>query len=292
MPYREILSAILRLLLKAVEETASSTRSPVIYKKRKRSRVGEAPARIHQWTAHATEEEHRTDEEFQWRETRNLTIFTLVAGIFAIAVSTWTLVETRRQATAAEKTLKEMQDEQRPWIIITNLTPMSVIINKSQINIKYRIDYKNIGHKPAEKIRTYGGRLIYGGTKQTIQMLDNECIEGIDTVPVMDVLLPDEEGHYFFFMGLFISDIVASQLSVEKIEFARYIAPTITGCISYTSGGSDDLRTGYSFILEHKGSPKTVDGLDASKAFDLTVPMSFDDNDLTATSTPQYKYAH
>ena len=105
MPYRKIARAILSLLLKELEEKPQPKPHGSNYTKQRRHEPKEAPAKKHQHAIHATEEEHRTEEEFQWRQNRNITVLTLIAAAAAIGVSTWTLVETRRQADDSHESL-------------------------------------------------------------------------------------------------------------------------------------------------------------------------------------------
>ena len=56
---------------------------------------------------HPTEKEHRTAEQFNWRDTKTLNVCIAVAAAIAALFAAGSFYETRRQAVIAEETLKE-----------------------------------------------------------------------------------------------------------------------------------------------------------------------------------------
>ena len=105
MSYRSLACVALSLVLLAFGERQRPRSTGGSQGQERRQDCREAPARRNAHIEHATEEEHRTEEEFQWRQNRKLGWATLVIASIAVGVSTWTLIETRRQANDSHENL-------------------------------------------------------------------------------------------------------------------------------------------------------------------------------------------
>lgn len=69
VPYKKLAQA-LKAVASVLEEDAANEETVISgsYKKRRRYKPKEAPGKEYEFARHATEEEHRTTEELQWRK--------------------------------------------------------------------------------------------------------------------------------------------------------------------------------------------------------------------------------
>lgn len=102
MPYRQIAGTLIGLavlLWESADETAHCKR----YKKRRRKRPKEAPAKKYEHAEHSTEEEHRTAEQHQWRTSIIVGQLTTIFAAVAVGLTYCTLQATREQVQAAKQ---------------------------------------------------------------------------------------------------------------------------------------------------------------------------------------------
>jgi hypothetical protein len=120
---------------------------------------------------HPTEHEHRTAEQFNWRKANRLNIFIAVAAGIAALFAAGSFVETRRQADAADATLRETRTantraddatkrQLRAYVGITNvyIAVITPIPEGPPISrpIKFVISEKNFGQTPAYHVYRRG----------------------------------------------------------------------------------------------------------------------------------------
>ena len=160
MSYRKISRAILGfafLFIRSVYQQADTSH----YKKKKRYRPKEAPAKRHENASHATDEEHRTAEEYQWRIDGHMAKLTTLFAFVAVVLTYCTLQATQEQVSDGHLALGEARKQTniaqenliattRAWIHLS-IDPSSMSANwvPAGLDIQIPVIQDNQGNSPA-----------------------------------------------------------------------------------------------------------------------------------------------
>jgi hypothetical protein len=123
---------------------------------------------------YAQEQRHRATEQIYWFVSILLTFGAVVGSVYGITIARDALQASREQASAAQAQLDAIRDEQRPWILISDLDDEGTVINDwrggtGNAVIHYAIT--NYGHDPALIISSACIEIVLPGPPDKLQMM-------------------------------------------------------------------------------------------------------------------------
>jgi hypothetical protein len=205
---------------------------------------------------HPTEHEHRTAEQFNWRNANRLNVFIAVAAGVAAIFAAGSFYETRRQADLASKALIASQDAaeaarmqaenmDRPWVKLIDLERVALNFagpgmpytfgvpgEPIQANLSTVPNLKNVGKTVATHIHVQVQLVVHKWENGWADFADTRketCANAEKNTGYDATLFPDDPFDAFG-TG---SSVILSEKNISTAGPIKYVAPAIVGCIVY-----------------------------------------------------------
>lgn len=210
---------------------------------------------------HPQEKEHRRHERFYWK-------FSLVVGLAGLISAIAAAVVASFAYLAVDGQLATMRDEQRPWISIDRMDPISSF-HRDQNGLLYlRISFnlKNSGHAPARYTDIAGMMVVRSNTNADLSKIKEVCIKErvrpIDEHAVGQPIFPGDTRSAGYGVEL-LKDEEA------KLEAGK-TAILLGGCVDYVYGAQNEHhQTSFVIEIDKPGPDSTFLAIDYEKDIPL-----------------------
>ena len=230
-----------------IKSYPQQSQTPAYTKKRK------APARRYENHEHATEDEHRTAEQFNWTRINAIAGMTVFFAGLAAFFAFQTYRATEIQAVTAQKSYTASL---RPWVFISKRDAQSGLhfLSVGNPTIIVYVDLATIGQTPALRVGSFTKMLPYEDAS-TLPYQRSFCIENKDLYekdshqknPVTgQTFFPGQPEQKLALFGLPDTAAFATALKNGK----TFVSPVIVGCIIYTDVLGAVHSTGYIYDIK------------------------------------------
>ena len=197
---------------------------------------------------HPTEEQHRTAEQFSWRNSLVLNVGIAIAAAFTVLFAAGTYWQTRKQTDIASKQLTIALGADRAWI-----SPIGATVNNSPSvgePLSLSVDYQNTGRSPALGMREnhltgHVSMPDFANGEYPAIPENQQCI-GLEPSEGTKVTYPASGGFERLSFEIKKNAVTQEMLSGKTLEYVQ-------GCFAYLTSGHVHFS---SFCFYLKPDPK------------------------------------
>lgn len=245
------------------------------------------PIKPERW--HPEEKEHRRKERQFWRFSVGLAGFATGAAVIGAIFAYFALKASMEQATTAQKALIAAD---RPWLKVTDLSHITVDVEREFVLFVPVVKVKNIGHSPAQHIYVDALAISDSSIGEQNSGAVDICREAASaTHPAAENLIfPDDASELSGNAAIAISAIrqkinaraqresgISRSLINRDVKQPIFSDFTIVGCITYNSPSQNILgQTAFVFDLDKSCNFPTR----AACTFDLSHPAIYTEPDI------------